>query len=115
MKERVKELPEEKIAGTHWNDADMDRRLKEYRDSNNSEIGDPSIVEFFKKWDIEVFDEKANGEEAQLVEAFKIFIERKGKPFNYMTFDDEDENSRIQRLEEEEKSKDSQKGDVVAK
>jgi adenylate kinase len=30
LKQRVKDLPEEKVHGTHWNDADLDRRIKAY-------------------------------------------------------------------------------------
>jgi len=33
---RVKELPEEDIAGTHYNAKDMQRRMKDYRTANNS-------------------------------------------------------------------------------
>lgn len=32
LKQRVKELPLEKTDGTHWNDPNMDRRLKLYRE-----------------------------------------------------------------------------------
>ena len=45
---RVRELPEAKIDGTHYNNADMIRRLKIYRAANNSQIAEPSVQEFFK-------------------------------------------------------------------
>ena len=34
---KAKELPAEKIEGTHWNDAGMVRRLKDYRTKNTEE------------------------------------------------------------------------------
>jgi hypothetical protein len=40
---RIKELPESYIAGTHNNYNDMVRRLKVYRTANNSAIAEPSI------------------------------------------------------------------------
>jgi len=41
--DRVKELPEEAIEGTHYNFDDMTRRLKGYRSSNNSQVAEPSV------------------------------------------------------------------------
>uniref|UniRef100_A0A7S3J5X4 Uncharacterized protein n=1 Tax=Euplotes harpa TaxID=151035 RepID=A0A7S3J5X4_9SPIT len=41
----------------------------------------------------------------KLFEGFKIFIERNGKPFNYMTFDEEAEKLRVQAAEERAKDK----------
>jgi len=37
LKQRVKELPAEKTEGTHYNEKDMDRRLKVYREANQLE------------------------------------------------------------------------------
>ena len=53
---RVKELPEEKIAGTHYNQVDMVRRLKKYREANNSEIAEPAVQDFFTQKGIQVFE-----------------------------------------------------------
>jgi len=75
LKNRVKELPEDKISGTHWNDADMERRIKAYRDANNSELGDPSLLSFFKKYEVSNFAQEVTEEEDKAFEAFKIFIE----------------------------------------
>merc|ERR1711957_580937 len=47
--DRVKELPEEAIEGTHYNFDDMTRRLKGYRSSNNSQVAEPSVQMFFDK------------------------------------------------------------------
>lgn len=45
---RVKELPEEDIAGTHYNNKDMTRRLKAYDVANKSEVAEPSVQAFFE-------------------------------------------------------------------
>ena len=46
--ERVRGLSEEEISGTHYNSKDMQRRLKAYREANNSEVAEPSVQDFFK-------------------------------------------------------------------
>ena len=96
LKERVKELPEEKVANSHWNDADMDRRIKAFRDLNNSETDDPALTDFFASHKTEIFE--SDGDDS--LEAFKVYIERKGKPFNYMTFAAESEEERLLAVEE---------------
>ena len=53
---RVKNLPENKIANTHWNNDDLLRRTKAYRDVNNSPIGDPSLLDYFSKWSVEIME-----------------------------------------------------------
>ena len=39
LKQRVKEMAPEKVINTHFNDAQMDRRIKIYRDSNVHDSG----------------------------------------------------------------------------
>lgn len=41
------ELTEEDITGTHYNAADMKRRLQAYRKANNSKVAEPSVQKFF--------------------------------------------------------------------
>ena len=45
---RIKNLPETSIAGTHNNEADLLRRLKKYRIENNSEVAELSVSDYFK-------------------------------------------------------------------
>jgi hypothetical protein len=40
---RVKDLSEDQLEGTHYNYNDMTRRLKSYREANNSEVAEPSV------------------------------------------------------------------------
>lgn len=46
LKQRVKDMLPEKSANTHYNDAQMDRRLKIYRDANVAESG-ITVQDFF--------------------------------------------------------------------
>ena len=46
---RVRNLGEEKIEGTHYNEVDMKRRLKEYRNANESKVAEPSVQQFFRE------------------------------------------------------------------
>lgn len=47
--DRIKELPESEIAGTHYNMKDMKRRLDQYRKINESQVAEPSVHQFFKE------------------------------------------------------------------
>ena len=49
MKGKLKELPPEQIAGTHLDDANLDRRLKAYRDANPTVDDEKHIAQFFQK------------------------------------------------------------------
>ena len=44
---RVRELPEDQIFGTHYTMEDMKRRIRKYREINNSEVAEPSVQDFF--------------------------------------------------------------------
>lgn len=110
---RVKELPEHKIRGTHWNSKDLLRRFKLYRQTNNSPIGDPSVTDFFTYWNVGLIQEDCNDDEKKLFEAFKIFIERNGKPFNYMTFDEEAEKVRISKVKEQVNEKKIKEAEIL--
>lgn len=46
---RVKNLPDHKISGTHYNAEDMNRRLKAYRTANNSQVAEYAVSDFFKQ------------------------------------------------------------------
>ena len=92
---RVKDnLREQDAFGTHYNSADMDRRLKAYRIANNSQVAEPSLKNFFsEKGGLQLQEELdcTSTSTAVSLKSFKIYIERFEKPFNYMTFDQQDE------------------------
>jgi len=57
IKRRIKELSEDHLESTHWNRVDIARRMKQYKSTNKSPIGDPSLTEFFDNWNIGVMTE----------------------------------------------------------
>lgn len=74
IKNRVKELPEEKTTGTHWNDADIDRRTATYNQHNKREEGeeDKKIIEdFFKQHNIPIITQDCQEEGEKVVENLK--------------------------------------------
>jgi len=109
LKQRVKELPEDKVTGTHFTEEGMNKRVKAYRDINNTEAGHPSVFDLFKERGINVFVEEALKNEKPLFESMKIYVERNGKPFNYMTFEHQDEQKRIEEAKQKERDNKSNK------
>lgn len=81
---RVRELPEDRISGTHYNEADMRRRIKDYRTANNSKVAEPAVQDFFREQGVRFFREdnlKTRTKDA--LNSFKIYIERVSKVFKY--------------------------------
>lgn len=78
--ERLMSLPEKKIKGTHLNEEDTKRRLKKYRENNESKEGDSSLLDFFNKrakLDLHVEEIGLDFEGVgKIIEASKIYIER---------------------------------------
>lgn len=48
LKHRVRNLPETQVAGTHYTEEGMARRLGEFRKANEAGTGESTIVDFFK-------------------------------------------------------------------
>ena len=74
--DRVRQLPESQIENTHYNEIDMKKRLKKYRLANNSEVAEPAVQDLLKEKGVEVFKASCNDPENDLLNSFKIFIER---------------------------------------
>lgn len=91
---RVMELPQDQLEGTHYTKDDMVRRLGAYRLANNSKVAEPSVQEFFKVEGIKYLCEKVSSSCKVAMSGFKIYIERNEKPFNYMTWDEQEEEIR---------------------
>jgi len=84
LKARTKGLPEESIAGTHFTEEGMNRRLPIYNKINTSENGAPILWTFFENFDIEVLKLKVeNVSEEELFETIKAYIEKKGSFSNF--------------------------------
>ena len=76
LKVRVKGLPEEKIAGTHYTEEGMNRRLPIYHKYNTIE-GAPFTTTFFEENNIEVFKQKCEGlSEEEILQAIKGYVEK---------------------------------------
>jgi adenylate kinase family enzyme len=90
LKQRVKEMAPEKTANTHYNEAQMDRRLKIYRDSNVHDSGQ-SVQDLFTRCFSKLNGEIPISENFKNINAFSAsepeifgelqdFIEKNGKP-----------------------------------
>lgn len=88
---------EQEIAGTHYNAEDMQRRIAAYRKANNSVVAEPSLKQFFQEQGVTLHEQSdcINVNADQALKSFKIYIERFEKPFNYMTYDDEEERKHV--------------------
>jgi hypothetical protein len=96
---RVKNMDEDQVANTHYNLDDMKRRLKSYRSWNESNIAEPSMSEFFKNREVPVFEKDAAETAETAWHTIRIFIEREGKPTNYV-FGEESEEAKRRLLVE---------------
>jgi len=86
--DRVKDLTEAEISGTHYNIKDMKRRLEAYRKANESEVAEPSVQDFFKEHGVKLFEKDSKLDRATVIESLKIYIERVEKPNNFMLNDE---------------------------
>ena len=77
--QRVRELPEDRIAGTHYNEARMRQRIKDYRIANNSQVAEPAVQDFFQERGIKFFKEDMLTRPKDALNSFKIYIERVSK------------------------------------
>ena len=77
--QRVRELPEDQIAGTKYNMVDMSRRIKAYRLANNSTVAEPAVQDFFKQQGIKFYSENIKTRPRDALNGFKIYIERVSK------------------------------------
>ena len=60
----------------------MTRRLRTFREEN--EISDNSVFDYFSNLNNEVFECECNDNEAETLENLKIYIEREGRPYNFL-------------------------------
>jgi hypothetical protein len=92
-------LDESKVASTHFTASDMKRRQKVYHEFNNSKTAEPSVQQFFKEQGVQLFEKDANLEVKKIMDSIKIYIERNGKPRNFMHNDASGEAARRLRVE----------------
>ena len=91
LKQRLKNMAEFNLTGTHYTEEGMNRRLGLYKTSNESIKGDPSLTDFFTKNKVEVVCLDSKSSEGELIQKAKIFFERNGEIKNYQKFDEVEE------------------------
>mmetsp|Transcript_36652 Transcript_36652/g.44832 ORF Transcript_36652/g.44832 Transcript_36652/m.44832 type:complete len:111 (+) Transcript_36652:1917-2249(+) len=77
----------------------MRRRIKAYREANNSQVAEPAVQDFFKQQGIKFFKEDMLTRTRDALNSFKIYIERNEKPFNFMVYDADEEEVRRKEYE----------------
>ena len=77
----------------------MKRRLKAYHEANDSKVAEPSVQQFFKDQAVQLFEKDAGLPVEQVMHSIKIYIERSGKPRNFMFKDASEEAARRLRVE----------------
>ena len=65
----------------------LHRRLKTYKELNESKKGEPSITNFFKENKVDILGINGQLSENKIIEECKTFLEKNGKIINYQTFD----------------------------
>ena len=65
----------------------LHRRLKTYKELNESKKGEPSITDFFKENKVDILGINGQLSENKIIEECKTFLEQNGKIINYQTFD----------------------------
>lgn len=119
VESKVNKLSNEQLKGSHWMPADLDRRWEQYvRNNDIFELGEnmQPMVRFFQENKTEAFEIECNGEEFEMFESMRIYIERNGRPYNYLpsvselntkreehlTVEEKEEKDRVQSLTEKE-------------
>ena len=67
----------------------LDRRLKTYKELNESKKGEPSITNFFRENKVDILGIDGKKKEGEIVQACKTFLEKNGKIINYQIFDNQ--------------------------
>ena len=78
----------------------MKRRMKLYHEANNSKTAEPSVQQFFKDQTVQIFNKDASFDVKTIMDSVKIYIERNGKPINFMNQDAPEELARRKKVEQ---------------
>ena len=93
LKEKAKKLPKEVMKDSHYYDNQMERRINTWNSGNDTadyryglEPGKPSMTtaRFFQEKETELLEIESSTENFELFEAMRVYIERHGRPFNYL-------------------------------
>ena len=67
----------------------LDRRLKAYKELNESKKEEPNLTKFFKVNKVDILGIDGKTKEGEIVEDCKTFLEKNGKIINYQILDNE--------------------------
>lgn len=67
----------------------LERRLKAYKELNESEKGEPSLTNFFKENNVDILNVDGTKSEEKIIDSCKTFFEKNGKIINYQIYDNE--------------------------
>lgn len=97
----IDEMEEHEVENTHYNEKDLNRRMKIWKEYNHSEDGSYILQDFYSQHNIDLIKINLSLREkkADPLKSMKIFIERNGKFNNYQTHEVDDE---LKRLNEQE-------------
>ena len=121
LKEKSKKLPTEIMKDSHYYENHMDRRLAIWHQGNTIddyrkgfEPGKPKLTtaKFFQEKETEILDIFAGIDNFELFESLRVYIERHGRPFNYLQPLDRLNNDRHIYLEQVENDLDKKKEDI---
>jgi hypothetical protein len=119
VKSRAKKLDHD-AAGFKWSHENIDRRIKKFhanndldlfvQANNHKDLGLPSfkqpmlpITRFFQENKTEVFEIDGDGNLFEMLESMRVYVERNGRPYNYLSSVRNLNQKRIEHLHDEEK------------
>lgn len=121
LQNKINQLSSEELAKSHWMPEMFDRRWNQYySDNDNSVYNDistgsdrkPPLTRFFQENKTEIYELDCDGDQYEMFEGMRTYIERNGRPYNYLSQIDELNQQREAHLAEEEaKNKDQQEKD----
>ena len=116
LTKRIMDMTEAQTKNSHFNQKDLKRRLKQYKDANCSADGSPSIQQLFKSRGIDIIEINAdNPISDMIIGRMKLFIERNGKPKNYLNEEEVVEKKRVEKFNEFFKEKIDKEDDAISK
>lgn len=109
IENRIRSLTEDQIKGTHWLGYRHEERVSEWFNANkleNYSLGIPQnypLTRLFQENKTELFEVDCDGHNFEMFESMRIYIERDGRPYNYLSSVDDLNKKREDHLHVEEK------------
>jgi len=103
--QRIKQFGADVKEGGHWSRDEQERRYSLWHSNNlinGSILEKPPMSRFFQENATELFEVDCDGENFEMFESMRIYIERDGRPYNYLKSVKELNHKRDEHLYEEE-------------